>query len=69
MPAVAVGDVFKDQGTVAGCCVGFAVLDGCFDGEDVHPVYFETRDVLAAFVVVGYGGGAVGCCAHAIFVV
>ena len=53
VPAVAVGDVFEDQGAVASCCVGFAVGDGGFDGEDVHAVYFEARDVLAALVVVG----------------
>jgi hypothetical protein len=53
VPAVAVGDVFEDDGPVAGDCVGFGVRDGCFDGEDVHAVYFEAGDVLPALVVVG----------------
>ena len=69
VPAVAVGDVFEDQGPVAFGGVFLAVLDGGFDGEDVHAVDFEAGDVLAAFVVFGQGGGAVGGGAHAIFVV
>lgn len=69
MAAVAVGDVFEDEGTVAGDGVLFAVFDGGFDGEDVHSVDFEAWDVLAAFVVFGQGGGAVGGGAHAVFVV
>ena len=51
MAAVAVCDVFEDQGAVAGDGVGFAVLDGGFDGEDVHAVDFEAGDVLSTFVV------------------
>ena len=69
MPAVAVGDVFENQGPVTFGGVTFAVLDGGFDGEDVHAVDFEARDVLPAFVVFGEGGGAVGGGAHAILVV
>ena len=55
MSSVTIGYVFEDQGAVTGGCVGFAVGNGGFDGEDVHSVYFETRDILAALVVVGYG--------------
>ena len=40
MAAVTVGDVFEDEGPVAFGRVAFAVLDGGFDGEDVHAVYF-----------------------------
>lgn len=69
MAAVAIGDVFEDEGAVAGGGVGFGVFDGGFDGEDVHPVDFEAGDVLAAFVVFGEGGGAVGGGAHAVFVI
>ena len=69
MAAVAVGDVFEDERAVAGTGVVAAVLDGGFHGEDVHAVDFEAGDVLAAFVVVCQGGGAVGGCAHAVFVV
>ena len=69
MPAVAVGDVFEDQGPVAFGGVSFAVLDGRFDGEDVHAVHFEAWDVLPAFVIFGEGGGAVGGGTHAVFVV
>ena len=69
MPAVAVRDVFEDQGPVAFGREFFAVLDGGFDGEDVHAVDFEPGDVLAAFVVFGEGGGAVGGGTHAVFVV
>lgn len=53
--AVAVGDVFEDEGAVAGNRVGFGVRDGGFDGEDIHAVYLKTWDVLAALVVVGEG--------------
>jgi len=52
---VAVGHVFEDEGAVAGDCVGFAVRDGGFDGEDVHAVYLETGNILTALVVVGEG--------------
>lgn len=69
MPAVAVGDVLEDERAVAFGGVLFAVLDGGFDGEDVHAVDFEAGDVLAAFVVFGESGGAVGGGAHAVFVV
>lgn len=67
--AVAVGDIFEDEGPVAGEVEGFAVFDCGFDGEDVHAVDFEAGDVLAAFVVFRQGGGAVGGGAHAVFVV
>ena len=67
--AVAVGDVLEDQGPVAFARVLLAVLDGGFDGEDVHTVDFEAGDVLAALVVFGQGGGAVGGGAHAVLVV
>ena len=69
MPAVAVRDVFEDQGAVAFGGVFLAILDGGFDGEDVHAVDFEAGDVLAALVVFGQGGGAVGGGTHAVFVV
>ena len=69
MAAVAVGYVFEDEGPVAGGGVFFAVLNGGFDGEDVHSVDFETGDVLPALVVLGQSGGAVGGGAHAVFVV
>ena len=49
--------------------VFFAVLDGGFDGEDVHSVDFETGDVLASFIVFGQSGSTVGGGAHAVFVV
>ena len=67
--AVAVGDVLEDQGAVAFGGVLFAVLDGGLDGEDVHSVDFEAGDVLAAFVVFGERGGAVGGGTHAVFIV
>lgn len=69
MATVAVGDVFEDEGTVAGNGVAFAVLHGGFDGEDVHAVDLETGDVLAALVVFGQGSGAGGGGTHAVFVV
>ena len=69
MPAVAVRDVFEDQGAVAFGGILLAVLDGGFDGEDIHAVDFKAGDVLAAFVIFGEGGGAVGRCAHAVLVV
>lgn len=69
VPAVAVRDVFEDQGAMAFGGVFLAVLDGGFDGEDVHAVDFEAGDVLAALVVFGQGGGAVGGGTHAVFVV
>ena len=69
MAAVAVGDVFEDEGPVAFGGVLFAVLDGGFDGEDVHAVDFEAGDVLAAFVIFGERGGSVGSGAHTVFVV
>lgn len=67
--AVAVGDVFEDQGAVAFGGVFFAVLDGGFDGEDIHAVDFEAGDVLSAFVVFGKSGGAVGGGTHTVLVV
>lgn len=69
MTSVTVGDIFEDNRTVAGNCVGFGVGDCGFDCEDVHSVYFETRDVLATLVVIGKSGGAVGCRTHTVFVV
>ena len=69
MPSVAVGDVLEDERAVTGTRVVFAVLYGGFDREDVHAVDFESGDILAAFVVVCQGGGAVGGGAHAVFVV
>ena len=69
VPAVAVRDVFENQGAVAFGGVIFAVLDGGFDGEDVHAVDFEAGDVLAALVVFGQRGGAVGGSTHAVLVV
>ena len=69
VPAVAVRDVFEDQGAVAFGGVLLSVLDGGFDGEDVHAVDFEAGDVLAALIVFGQGGGAVGGSTHAVFVV
>jgi hypothetical protein len=55
VPAVAVGDVFQNQGAEAGDCVGFGRGDGGFDGEDIHAVYLEAWDVLPALVVVCQG--------------
>ncbi len=69
MAAIAVGDVFEDEGAMAGGGVGFGVFDGGFDSEDVHAVDFEAGDVLAALIVLGEGGGTVGGGAHAVFVV
>ena len=69
VPAVAVGDVFEDEGPVAFGGVLFAVLDGGFDGEYVHAVDFEAGDILAAFVIFREGGGSVGGGAHAVFIV
>jgi len=67
--SVSVCDVFKDKGALARGCVLFAVLHGCFDGEDVHAVYLESRDVLAAFVIFGQCCRTIGCRAHAVFIV
>ena len=69
MSAVAVGYVFEDQGAVAFGGVFFAVLDGGFDGENVHAVDFKAGDVLAAFVVFSESGGAVGGGTHSVLVV
>lgn len=69
MSTVAVSDIFEDKRTVAVDRVLFAVLDGSFDGEDVHSVDLETGDVLSTLVVFGQSGGAVGGCAHTVFVV
>ena len=66
---VAVRDVLEDQGAVAFGGVFLAILDRGFDGEDVHAVDLEAGDVLAALVVFGQGGGAVGSGTHAVFVV
>ena len=69
MASVAVGDVFEDEGPVAGDGVAFTVFDGRFDGEDVHSIHFQPGDVLAAFIVFGKSSGAGGCGAHTVFVV
>jgi hypothetical protein len=67
--SVAVGDVFVDEGTLAGGAVLLSVLDGGLDGEDVHAVDLQTGDVLAALVVLGDGRRAVGSGTHAVLVV
>ena len=53
MAAVAVGDVFEDEGTVTGDSVLFSVLDGGFDCKYIHTVNFEAGNILTAFVIVG----------------
>ena len=69
MTPVSVGDVFVDQRTLASSCVFLAVLDGGLDGEDVHAVDLQARNVLATLVVVGDGRRAVGSGTHAVLVV
>jgi hypothetical protein len=67
--SVAVGNIFVNQRTLAGRGIFLSVLDGSLDGKDVHTVDLQTRDVLAALVVVGEGGRAVGSSSHTVLVV
>jgi hypothetical protein len=67
--SVAVGNVFVDEGTLAGGGPLLSVLDSGLDGEDVHTVDLQTRDVLSALVVVGESGGAVSGGTHTVLVV
>lgn len=66
---VAVGDVLVDKGTLAGVAPLLTVLDGGLDGEGVHAVDLETRDVLTTLVVLGKSGRAVGGGTHTVLVV
>ena len=66
---VAVGDVLVDKGTLAGVAPLLTVLDGGLDGEAVHAVDLETRDVLTTLVVLGESGRAVGGSTHTVLVV
>lgn len=66
---VAVGNVLQDHGSGAVLGELLAVLDGGLDGEDVHTIDLETRDVLSALVVVGQGGGPSGGGTHTVLVV
>ena len=69
MSSVSVGDVLEDQWAVACDSVLLPVFNGCFDGEDVHAVDFESWDVLTAFVVLCKSGGTVGGGTHSVLVV
>ncbi|KAI6757302.1 hypothetical protein HG531_003127 [Fusarium graminearum] len=66
---VSVCDVLKDERTLVGSGVLLTVLDGSLDGEDIHTVDLETRDVLTTLVVVGQGRRTSSSSTHAIFVV
>jgi hypothetical protein len=69
MATIAIRHVLKHKRSFAGEGPFLAVLDGSFDGKHVHAVDFEPGDILTTLVVVSQGGGAVGGCAHAVFVV
>lgn len=69
MPAVAVSDIFEDEGSVAGDGVLLAVFDGGFDGEDVHAIDFEAGNVLPAFVVFCHRSRTICGSSHPVFVV
>ena len=69
MTTVTVCDVFEDERTLAGCGPFAAEGDGGLDGEDIHTVDLQTRDVLSTLVVVGDGGGAVRGGTHTVLVV
>jgi hypothetical protein len=69
MSSVAVGNVFVDEGTLASGGPLLSVLDGGLDGEDVHTVDLQTRDVLSTLVVVGESGRAVSSGTHTVLVV
>jgi hypothetical protein len=58
-----------DKGTLAGVAPLLTVLDGGLDGEGVHAVDLETRDVLTTLVVLGESGRAVGGGTHTVLVV
>jgi hypothetical protein len=66
---VAVGDVLVDKRTLAGVAPFLTVLNGGFDGEGVHAVNLETRNVLTTLVVLGECGRAVGGGTHTVLVV
>lgn len=66
---ISVGDVFENHGALVGNSPVLAVLDGGLDGEDVHAVDLETRDVLSTLVVVGQGRGTGSRGTHTILVV
>jgi hypothetical protein len=69
MATIAIRHVLKHKRALAGERPFLAVLDGGFDGKNVHAVDFEPGDILTTLVVVSQGGGAVGGRAHAVFVV
>ena len=69
MTTVTVGDVLVDKGTLAGVAPLLTVLHSGLDGEGVHAVDLETRDVLTTLVVLGEGGRAVGGGTHTVLVV
>ena len=69
MTAISVGDVFEDEGAMAGPGVFFAVLNSSFDCKDVHAIDLQPWDVLTTLIVFSEGRSAIGSRAHSIFVV
>ena len=69
MTSVSVGDELVDERSLSGSAPFLAELGGSLDGEDVHTVDLETRDVLTTLVVVGDGGRTVSSRSHTVLVV
>jgi hypothetical protein len=67
--SISVGHVFVHERSLASGAIFLSVLDCGLDGEDVHAVDLQARNVLATLIVFGNGGGAVRGGTHTIFVV
>lgn len=69
MTTVSVGNELEDQRAFASGTPFLTEGGGGLDGEDVHTVDLETRNVLTTLVVVGQGGSTGSGSTHTIFVV
>lgn len=66
---IAVGDVFENHGALAGGSPFLAVLDSGLDGQDIHAINLETRNVLSALVVIGQSRRTGSRSTHTVLVV
>ena len=67
--SVTVGDVLVDERSLTSSGVFLSILYSSLNGKDVHAVNLQAWNILAALVVFGKSGRAVGSSTHAIFVV
>ena len=67
--SVPVGDELVDERALASGAPFLTKLRGGLDSENVHAIDLQTGNVLAALVIVGEGGRAVGGGTHAVLVV